>query len=255
MKNNFESAPLQDSYTPTVGRREFLQVSSALLVASGASLSLGSCSAKEPRSPSSVEFELPKLSYAYDALEPVIDEQTMTIHHTKHHQGYVNNLNAALANREELAGHSVEELLKLLDRLPDAIQSAVRNHGGGHANHDLFWKTMRPAQDNNAPGGQIATALDATFGSFEKFQEAFAKAAAGQFGSGWAWLVSSTSGLEIVSTANQDSPLSAGKTPILGIDVWEHAYYLKYQNRRADYIAAWWRVVNWDQVATNLNEV
>lgn len=197
-------------------------------------------------------FDLPQLPYGYDALTPVIDERTMNIHHTKHHQGYVNNLNAALEGHADLASKSVEDLLRDLDSLPDSIRTTVRNNGGGHANHSLFWKVMRPASDSNAPSGRLATAIDSQFGSLDKFRELFAKAGARQFGSGWAWLVVDGNGLEVVSTANQDTPLSQGKTPLLGLDVWEHAYYLQYQNRRTDYIDAFWKIVNWDQVAKNL---
>ena len=200
---------------------------------------------------SSVEdaFTLGALPYAYDALEPVIDTQTMTIHHTKHHQGYVTKLNAAVAAEKSLAGKSVEALLKDLDAIPEAVRTAVRNNGGGHANHTLFWSIMRAPRENNAPSGKLADAITATFGSVDAFQEKFNAAAGGQFGSGWAWLVVGPKGLEVMATANQDSPLSVGKTPILGVDVWEHAYYLKYQNRRPDYVKSWWQVVNWDEVA------
>ena len=197
-------------------------------------------------------FKLPELPYAYDALAPVIDEKTMTIHHTKHHQGYVNNLNAALADYPQWTNKSVEEIISNLDSVPEKIRTAVRNNGGGHANHTLFWKVMKPADRASQPSGKLAEAIESQFGSLTNMQDAFGKAAATQFGSGWAWLVVNGNKLEIVSTANQDSPLSSGKTPILGLDVWEHAYYLNYQNRRADYIAAFWKVVNWDQVAKNL---
>lgn len=226
-------------------RRQFLQTS----VAVGSIAMLGRTAMASPLA----GFELPKLPYAYDALAPVIDTQTMTIHHTKHHQGYVNNLNAAIAKESSLAGKSVEELLKDLSALPESVRTAVRNNGGGHANHTLFWTIMQAPKESNSPSGKLAEAIASKFGSVEKFQEVFAAAAAGQFGSGWAWLVKSKDGLEVVATANQDSPLSAGKTPLMGIDVWEHAYYLNYQNRRADYIKAWWKVVNWDQVAKNFN--
>lgn len=194
-------------------------------------------------------FTLPPLPYAYDALAPVIDEQTMTIHHTKHHQAYIDKLNAAVAAEPSLAGKTVEQLLANLPAIPEAVRTAVRNQGGGHANHTLFWTLMRAPREGNAPAGGLAEAIAAKFGSVEKFQELFGAAAAGQFGSGWAWLVKGPEGLEIVATANQDTPLSQGKKPLLGLDVWEHAYYLTYQNRRADYIKAWWQVVNWDEVA------
>jgi Fe-Mn family superoxide dismutase len=191
--------------------------------------------------------ELPALPYAFNALEPFIDEQTMQIHHGKHHQTYVNNLNAALEKHPELQAKSVEELIANLDAVPEDIRTAVRNNGGGHANHTLFWQIMGPNK-GGAPTGAVAEAITSKFGSFDAFKEAFAKAAVGRFGSGWAWLVKSGDGVEITSTPNQDSPLMEGKTPILGLDVWEHAYYLKYQNRRPDYIAAWWNVVDWDAV-------
>lgn len=193
-------------------------------------------------------FELPKLPYAYDALEPYIDARTMEIHHTKHHQAYITNLNGAIEKTPELAGKSLEELLGNLNAVPEAVRTVVRNHGGGTYNHNLFWEYMAP-KAGGAPRGELAKAIDASFGSFEAFKDEFTKAAIGRFGSGWAWLVKKGSGLAVVSTANQDNPLSEGMTPILGIDVWEHAYYLLYQNRRPDYVAAWWNVVNWDVVA------
>jgi superoxide dismutase, Fe-Mn family len=202
----------------------------------------------------SFEFTLPQLPYACDALAPVIDEMTMTIHHTKHHQAYINNLNTALKDHPDLAGKTVNDLLKGLADLPESIRTAVRNNGGGHANHSLFWTWMRAPQENNAPAGELAEAIVSKFGSFEKFQEAFAKKAMGQFGSGWAWLVAGKSGLDVVSTPNQDTPVMEGNQPLLGIDVWEHAYYLNYQNKRADYVAAWWKVVNWDEVAKGFRQ-
>ena len=192
--------------------------------------------------------QLPSLPYAFDALEPHIDAQTMQIHHGKHHQTYVNNLNAALESHPDLQGKSVEDLIKDLNALPEAIRTAVRNNGGGHANHSLFWTLMAP-NAGGAPTGKIAEVINGQFGGFDGFKEQFAKAATGRFGSGWAWLVSSSGKLVIESTANQDSPIMEGKKPILGLDVWEHAYYLKYQNRRPDYIDAWWNVVNWPEVA------
>jgi superoxide dismutase, Fe-Mn family len=193
-------------------------------------------------------FELPKLPYAADALEPHIDGRTMEIHHGKHHQTYTNNLNAALENHRDLHGRSAEELLRDLDSLPDEIRTAVRNNGGGYLNHNLFWEIMGPG--GGGPSGELAQAIDRAFGSLDAFKENFAKAATGRFGSGWAWLVlSGEKGLEITSTPNQDTPVMEGRTPILGLDVWEHAYYLKYQNRRPDYITAWWNIVNWDEVA------
>ncbi|HEX9923491.1 MAG TPA: superoxide dismutase [Anaerolineae bacterium] len=195
--------------------------------------------------------QLPALPYAHNALEPHIDARTMEIHHGKHHQGYVNNLNAALEGHADLQGKSVEDLLKDLNAVPEGIRMAVRNNGGGHANHSLFWPCMSPA-GGGEPGGDLAAAITAAFGSFNDFKDQFSKAAATRFGSGWGWLsVNSNGGLVVSSTPNQDNPLSEGLTPILGLDVWEHAYYLNYQNRRPDYVAAWWNVVNWDQVSKN----
>jgi superoxide dismutase, Fe-Mn family len=191
--------------------------------------------------------ELPPLPYAFNALEPFIDEQTMQIHHGKHHQAYVNNLNAAIEKHQDLQGKSAEALIADLDALPEDIRTVVRNNGGGHVNHTMFWQMMGP-NAGGAPTGAVAEAIDKAFGSFDAFKEQFAKAATGRFGSGWAWLIKSGNGVEIASTPNQDSPLMEGRTPILGIDVWEHAYYLKYQNKRPDYIAAWWNVVNWAEV-------
>ncbi len=193
-------------------------------------------------------FELPKLPYAVDALEPYIDAQTMTIHHDKHHQAYVTNLNGAIEKHPELADKSLEDLLMDLDAVPEDIRGVVRNHGGGTWNHSMFWEIMAP-NAGGAPSGDLAQAVDSAFGSFDAFKAEFEKAAAGRFGSGWAWLVKKGSGLAVVSTANQDTPLSDGQTPVLGIDVWEHAYYLKYQNRRPEYVTNWWNVVNWDAVA------
>ncbi len=195
--------------------------------------------------------ELPKLPYPYDALEPHIDAKTMEIHHTKHHQAYINKLNEAIEGHADLKKKSVEDLVSGISSVPEKIRGAVRNHGGGHANHSLFWTIMGPGKGGK-PSGKLAQAIDGAFGSFDKFKEAFANAAATRFGSGWAWLVKSGKKLEVISTANQDSPLMEGQTPILGLDVWEHAYYLKYQNRRPDYIAAFWNVVDWDAVAKRL---
>ncbi|QQR72335.1 MAG: superoxide dismutase [Holophagales bacterium] len=192
--------------------------------------------------------ELPKLPYAFDALEPHLDARTMEIHHDKHHQAYVDNLNKALASAPELAGKSVDDLMRGFDAVPEAIRGAVRNHGGGHANHSLFWEVMGP-DGGGAPTGELAAAIDKAFGTFTALQEKLTNAAAGQFGSGWGWLVVSGGNLEVIARPNQDSPLAEGKTPILGVDVWEHAYYLKYQNRRADYLKAWWNVVRWSAVA------
>ncbi len=194
-------------------------------------------------------FELPPLPYPEDALEPHIDARTMSIHHDKHHAGYTNNLNKALEGHPALAGKSVEALLGDLNSVPESIRTAVRNNGGGYANHSLFWKIMSP-DGGGQPSGELAAAINAAFGNFDAFKDTFGKAGATRFGSGWAWLYLDGSGnLAVTSTPNQDTPLMEGNTPILGLDVWEHAYYLKYQNRRGDYIAAWWNVVNWDQVA------
>jgi Fe-Mn family superoxide dismutase len=193
-------------------------------------------------------FELPPLPYAVDALEPYIDAQTMTLHHDKHHQTYVTNLNGAIEKHPELAGKSLDDLLMDLNAVPEDIRTVVRNHGGGTWNHSMFWEIMGP-QKGGAPSGDLANALESAFGSFDAFKSEFEKAANGRFGSGWAWLVKKGTGLAIVSTANQDNPLSENMTPILGLDVWEHAYYLKYQNRRAEYVTNWWNVVNWDAVA------
>jgi Fe-Mn family superoxide dismutase len=196
-------------------------------------------------------FELPSLPYPEDALEPHVDARTMGIHHDKHHAGYTNNLNKALEGKADLASKTIEELLGNLDALPDSIRTAVRNNGGGYANHSLFWRVMSP-DGGGQPTGDLATAINEAFGSFDSFKEAFSKAGATRFGSGWAWLfVDSNGNLNVGSTPNQDTPLMDGNTPILGLDVWEHAYYLNYQNRRGDYIAAWWNVVDWDAVANN----
>ncbi len=196
-------------------------------------------------------FELPALTYALDALEPHIDSRTMQIHHGKHHAGYTNNLNAALEAYPDLAAKSIEALLGDLNSVPEGIRTAVRNNGGGYANHTLFWSIMSP-NGGGEPDGDLGAAINATFGSFDDFKAAFSKAAATRFGSGWAWLYVDGSGnLAITSTPNQDTPLMDGNTPILGLDVWEHAYYLHYQNRRPDYIAAWWNVVDWTVVAAN----
>ena len=190
---------------------------------------------------------LPPLPYPPDALEPHIDKQTMEIHHGKHHAAYVNNLNAALDKHPDLQSKSVEELIRGLSTVPEAIRTAVRNNGGGHANHTMFWQIMGP-NAGGAPTGAIADAINGSFGSFDKLKEELKKAATGRFGSGWAWVIESGGKLTVESTANQDSPLMEGKKIVFGVDVWEHAYYLKYQNRRPDYISAWWNVVNWDEV-------
>ena len=194
-------------------------------------------------------FELPSLPYASDALEPHIDAQTMEIHHGKHHNAYVTNLNAALEGHADLQGKGIEDLISDLDSVPEAVRAAVRNNGGGHANHSLFWSVM--GSGGGTPSGDLAAAIDKAFGSLDGFKEKFSAAGATRFGSGWAWLVVKGGDLDVLSTANQDSPIMTGEgTPILGLDVWEHAYYLKYQNRRPDYIAAWWNVINWSEVAS-----
>ena len=198
-----------------------------------------------------IMFTLPDLPYAYNALEPFIDERTMQIHHDKHHAAYVKNLNDALVGQDALLAMPVEELMKNLSQVPEAMRTKVRNNGGGHANHSFFWTIMAPfvaGALQGKPSGDLAKTIDAAFGSFEKFQEQFVAAGMGRFGSGWVWLVKHEGSLVIVDTPNQDTPLMEGKNPILGLDVWEHAYYLKYQNMRADYIKAWWNVVNWTEV-------
>jgi Fe-Mn family superoxide dismutase len=197
--------------------------------------------------------QVPPLPYPFDALEPHIDARTMEIHHDKHHAAYVSKLNGALEGHPDLQSKPVEELLRGLDRLPEAIRTVVRNHGGGHANHSLFWQIMGP-HAGGTPGGDLGAAIGRDFGGFEAFKEKLTNAAANQFGSGWGWLVASGGKLEVIALPNQDSPLLQGKTPILGVDVWEHAYYLKYQNRRPDYLAAWWNTVHWDAVAEKLRQ-
>lgn len=192
-----------------------------------------------------MEHILPELSYFYDGLEPFIDARTMEIHHTKHHQAYITNLNAAIKGRAQLTELSVDQLVSHLDEVPEDIRTVVRNHGGGHANHSFFWPILKK---DIAPGGPVLNAINKQFGSFESFKDAFSSAAIKQFGSGWAWLVVAGGKLEIVSTPNQDSPLSLGKKPVLGVDVWEHAYYLLYQNRRPDYVNAFFNIINWDKV-------
>ena len=198
-------------------------------------------------------FELPKLDYAYNALEPWIDEQTMMTHHSKHHQAYVDNLNKAVAGTP-FEKMKIEDVLRNLDKIPESMRTAVRNHGGGHYNHSLYWKTMAP-NAGGEPSGDLGEAVKAKFGAFDKLKEGLIAAGMGRFGSGWAWLVLNNGQLEIMSTANQDTPISEGKKPLLAIDVWEHSYYLKYQNRRADYVKAWWNVVNWDKIADYFGKV
>lgn len=200
-----------------------------------------------------MSFQTPDLPYAYDALEPHIDEATMRVHHDKHHVTYTTKLNEALTG-SPLAARSVDDLVRQLETIPAEVRTAVRNHGGGHVNHNLFWTVMSP-QGGGKPEGDLAGAIDGAFGSFDDFRDKFTAAAVGQFGSGWAWLVAADGKLEIMATPNQDSPLSVGKTPLLGLDVWEHAYYLKYQNRRPEYIQAFFNVINWQQVAANLKAV
>ena len=245
----------QDSQTPgALNRRTFLHHTSAGLAASTAAVSVlapaANLFAAAPAEAKGKGFTLPKLPYAYDALKPHIDAKTMEIHHTKHHQAYIDKLNAALAGHADLAAMSAEDLIKKLDAIPEEIRTAVQNNGGGHVNHTFFWTIMRPGKAEE-PTGALADAIKAKFGSLASFKETFANAATTRFGSGWAWLVKNGDGVEVTSTANQDNPISNGKTPIIGLDVWEHAYYLKYQNKRPDYITAWWNVVNWDQAAKN----
>jgi Fe-Mn family superoxide dismutase len=239
----------------TLNRRHFL----FLLGAGTGTFALDSFALAE-QSPTSkppstkAAIELPPLAYAYEALEPHIDARTMQFHHDKHHAAYVKNLNAALDKHPELKGRTVEELLRRLNQVPADIRTTVRNNGGGHVNHSMFWKIMKP-QGGGEPTGEIATAINQNFGNFAAFKKQFNEAGAARFGSGWVWLVRNKNGkLEITTTANQDNPISEGKYPILGNDVWEHAYYLNYQNRRADYLEAWWNVVNWDEINRRFTE-
>ncbi|MDQ2903285.1 MAG: superoxide dismutase [Chloroflexota bacterium] len=199
-------------------------------------------------------FELPPLPYGYDALEPYIDAQTMQLHHDKHHAAYVNNLNAAVQNNAQFSSASVEDIVKRINEVPENVRTAVRNNGGGHVNHSMFWQIMKP-NGGGEPTGELASAISQVFGSFDAFKTAFNDAGTKRFGSGWAWLVLDKSGkLQVTSTANQDSPFMEGLYPVMGNDVWEHAYYLKYQNRRPEYLAAWWNVVNWDEVARRYSQ-
>ena len=200
-----------------------------------------------------MKHELPKLPYEYSALEPYVDAESMEIHYSKHHQAYVNNLNAALEKYPELQEKDIKDLVADLNAVPEDIRGAVRNNGGGHLNHSMFWKMMKKAE-GQAPEGELLTAINEKFGSFDEFKSVFAKAGATRFGSGWAWLVVKDGKLDVVSTPNQDNPITDGLTPILGLDVWEHAYYLKYQNRRPEYIENWFNVVNWDEVAKLYSE-
>ncbi len=230
----------------TLNRRRFLYFLGASAGAAGLGVypTQQAWAAEPPKGP----FTLPPLPYPYEALEPHIDAKTMQIHHDKHHAAYVNNLNAAVAKYPELQSKTAEELIRSLSSLPEDIRTAVRNNGGGHINHSMFWEIMGPNKGGE-PKGAIAAALIKTFGSVDAFKKQFNEAGAKRFGSGWAWLVRTKDGkLQVVSTANQDSPITDGNYPILGNDVWEHAYYLTYQNRRADYLTAWWNVVNWDVV-------
>jgi Fe-Mn family superoxide dismutase len=231
-----------------VTRRDFL-MSAGAGAAALALTSVASRAADEKKG-----FTLPKLPYDYAALEPHIDAKTMEIHHDKHHQAYVTNLNNALKGHEDLLSKSLEELIRNLKDIPDEkLRTAVRNNGGGDLNHTMFWQIMGPNKGGQ-PNGALAKAINDAFESFDKFQQQLSTAAATRFGSGWGWLVFDKGKLKVLSTANQDSPVSEGQTPILGIDVWEHAYYLKYQNRRPDYVKAWWNVVNWDNVAERYNQ-
>lgn len=201
-------------------------------------------------------FTLGDLPYAYNALEPFIDERTMQIHHDKHHAAYVKNLNDALAGQEELLSLPVDTLIGDLSKVPEAVRTKVRNNGGGHANHTMFWSMMAaPSEGSNKPSGALSEVIDKTFGDLATFQEKFSQAGVGRFGSGWVWLVADKGALTITDTPNQDNPLMDGRVPILGLDVWEHAYYLKYQNLRADYIKAWWNVVNWREVERRFNAI
>src|SRR6478672_7832266 len=206
-----------------------------------------------PEDDTMAEYTLPPLPYDFGALEPHIDAKTMEIHHTKHHQAYVNNLNAAIEKAPELANKSLDDLMRGINTVPEAVRTAVRNNGGGHWNHSLFWQLMGPGKGGE-PTGKLADAIKSAFGDFAKFKEQFGAAGVGRFGSGWAWLVNDGGKLSITSTPNQDNPLMEGKTAILGLDVWEHAYYLKYQNRRPDYIQAWWNVVNWKEVEKRFSQ-
>ncbi len=236
-----------DQDNNNVNRRDFIQ--SAAIIGAAAVIVPGMLGEQLAQAQTPVDpYALPPLPYAYDALEPHIDMLTMQIHHDKHHASYVNNLNKALDGHPELKKMTPEDLLRKISTMPDTMYTPVKNFAGGHVNHTFFWNIMGPKAGGD-PTGELATAITATFGDLAKFRQKFNAAASNRFGSGWAWLVVSDEGLEITSTANQDSPLSYGQTPILGVDVWEHAYYLKYQNRRADYLTSWWNVVNWDAVA------
>ena len=232
-------------------------VASALLLTEtmhGEGSLIGQTPAAAPLAPPTGPFTLPALPYAYEALEPSFDAVTMHLHHDKHHQAYVNNLNAAVAGHPELASKTVWELVADLNSVPEAVRTAVRNNGGGHINHSLFWTILAAPAGPAEPDGALLEALTSTFGSFDAFKEKFNAAATTRFGSGWAWLIKSGGKLEVISTANQDSPVMEAKYPVMGLDVWEHAYYLKYQNRRPEYIGAWWSVVNWKEVGKRFAE-
>jgi Fe-Mn family superoxide dismutase len=244
--------------SPALSRRDALKTLGAGAVLLGAaalssrSLAAEAAPAANAAAPSADPLVLPKLGYAYDALEPHIDARTMEIHHSKHHQAYIDNANKALAGAPDWAKRTPEDILKNLSAIPENIRTTLRNNVGGHVNHAFFWRVIGPqAAGANKPAGNLAQAIDQKFGSFANFQTEFADAATKRFGSGWAWLVKKDGALSVTSTANQDSPISDGATPLLGLDVWEHAYYLKYQNLRAQYIAAFWNVVNWQQVAAH----
>lgn len=230
-----------------VSRRDVLKTVGAGVAIAGLGLRANAARAV-PSGAEVAPFTLPKLAYAYDALEPHFDARTMEIHHSKHHQAYITSANAAIASQPSLQKMSAEEIVRNLGRTPEAVRTALRNHVGGHLNHAFFWRVIGP-RGGGAPTGAVAAAITQTFGSFDAFKTQFADAAAKRFGSGWAWLTLKDGKLAISSTANQDSPLTDGATPLLGLDVWEHAYYLKYQNRRADFVAAFWNVVKWDEVA------
>lgn len=253
--NKVSHMPDSKNTTPALDlrRRGFMAGSAAFLATAAVGSAASSRAFGQETLGATAPFSLPELPYGYDALNPIIDTQTMTIHHTKHHQGYVSKLNAAVESDASLSQMSLAQLLANLKKLPESVRTAVRNNGGGHANHSLFWTVMRPAAQATLPSGQLADQISSTFGSFDNFKKEFANAGATQFGSGWAWLALGKDGLKVLSTANQDSPLMMGMKPLLGLDVWEHAYYLKYQNRRAEYIDAFWNVVNWEQVAKYMN--
>lgn len=252
MNDNQASQTANNTTTSTgdVDRRQFMAYTAAA-AATASVLGMASNSVLANEGVAQLVFTLPKLPYAYDALEPAIDAKTMEIHYTKHHQAYIDKLNAAVAGQPQLQSKPIEEILVDLDAVPADIRTAVQNNGGGHANHTMFWTLLAPVDNGTKPSPALAAAIDKNFGSMDKFKEAFNQAATTRFGSGWAWLVADGDNLEVISTANQDSPLSLGKKPLLGLDVWEHAYYLHYQNRRPEYIDAFWKVVNWDQVSKN----